>query len=141
MTAPPPPQSHSVQTYSAISNALKLASPLVVSFGITLAVRQFLIPRLLGTERYGELNFADGFAGLFLVAAHLGVDTWLRKELGVTLKSADGIYGGVLVLRTGFLVLLTAVMAVALKLLGRSDEIVLMSVIFGVAQVMMMTQN
>src|SRR5438477_10155313 len=108
MTAPPPqPTSHGVETYSAISNALKLASSLVVSFGITLAVRQFLIPRMLGTERYGELNFADGFAGLFLVAAWLGVDTWLRKELGVTLKNADGIFGGVAAIRGLFTVALT----------------------------------
>src|SRR6185436_12877235 len=120
---PPPPQnSHGVEAYSAVANAMKLASSLVVSFGITLAVRQFLIPRMLGTERYGELNFADGFAGLFLVSAWLGIDTWLRKELGVTLKSADGIYGGVLALRTGFLVVFTVVMAVTLRLLGRSDQ-------------------
>src|SRR5215212_5048373 len=122
MTAPPPPQqNHGLEAYSAVANAMKLASSLVVSFGITLAVRQFLIPRMLGTERYGELNFADGFAGLFLVAAWLGVDTWLRKELGVTLKNADGVFGGVLVVRATMTVVLTAVMAVTLKLLGRSD--------------------
>lgn len=142
MTAPPPPQNaHGVEAYSAVANALKLAGSLVVSFGITLAVRQFLIPRMLGTERYGELNFADGFAGLFLVAAWLGIDTWLRKELGVTLKTADGIWSGVAVVRSVFTVVLTAAMAVTLKLLGRSDEIVAMAVIFGIAQLMLMTQN
>src|ERR1043165_3452013 len=142
MTAPAPhPQSHGVEAYSAVANAMKLASSLVVSFGITLAVRQFLIPRMLGTERYGELNFADGFAGLFLVAAWLGIDTWLRKELGVTLKTADGLYGGVAAVRTVFTVVLTAAMAITLKLLGRSDQIVIMAIIFGVAQLMVMTQN
>lgn len=120
---------------------MKLASSLVVSFGITIAVRQVLIPRMLGTERYGELNFADGFAGLFLVAAWLGVDTWLRKELGVTLKSAQGIYGGILVIRAGFAVVLTTAMALTLGLLGRSDTIILMAVIFGVSQLMVMAQN
>src|SRR3954462_11094646 len=96
MTAPPlKPPTHGVEAYSAVANAMKLASSLGVSFGITLAVRDFLIPRMLGTERYGEVNFADGFAGLFLVFGWLGVDTWLRKELGVTLKSADGLYGGI----------------------------------------------
>ena len=129
------------EAYSAIANAMKLASSLVVSFGITIAVRQLLIPRMLGTERYGELNFADGFAGLFLVAAWLGVDTWLRKELGVTIKSAQGILGGILVVRAVFMVVLTTAMAVTLKLLGRSDAIVLMAIIFGVAQAMTMTQN
>ena len=153
MSAPLPPHTTSLETpddssqatgaqaYSAIANAMKLATSLVVSFGITIAVRQVLIPRMLGTERYGELNFADGFAGLFLVAAWLGVDTWLRKELGVTVKSAQGIYGGILVIRAGFTVVLTTAMAVTLKLLGRSDAIVLMAIIFGVAQAMTMTQN
>jgi len=142
MTAPPPKQtSQGLEAYSAIANAMKLASSLVVSFGITIAVRQFLIPRQLGTERYGELNFADGFAGLFLIVAWLGVDTVLRKELGVTLKSADGLWGGIVVVRTTFTVVLTGAMALALKLLGRSDQIVLLAVIFGVAQLMLMTQN
>ena len=120
---------------------MKLASSLVVSFGITIAVRQVLIPRTLGTERFGELNFADGFAGLFLVVAWLGVDTWIRKELGVTVKSAQGIYGGILAIRAGLGVVLTAAMAVTLKLLGRSDTIVWMAIIFGAAQLMVMAQN
>ena len=142
MTAPPPPQqSQGVEAYSAVANALKLASSLVVSFGITIAVRQFLIPRTLGTERFGELNYADGFAGLFLVIAWLGVDTWLRKELGVTIKTADGIYGGVAVVRGVFTVVFTAAMAVTLKLMGRSDLIVWLAVVFGVSQFMLMMQN
>ncbi len=141
MTAPPKQPSHGLEAYSAVANAMKLASSLVVSFGITIAVRQFLIPRTLGTERYGELNFADGFAGLFLIAAWLGVDTLLRKELGVTLQSADGLFGGITAVRSALSVVLTAAMAVTLKLLGRSDEIVLMAVIFGVAQLMLMMQN
>ncbi|MBK7863675.1 MAG: hypothetical protein IPJ65_34735 [Archangiaceae bacterium] len=142
MTALPPKETTvGIEAYSAVANAVKLAGSLVVSFGITLAVKQFLIPRLLGTERYGEVNFADGFAGLFLVASWLGVDTWLRKELGVTLKTADGLFGGVALVRTVMSVVLTAAMAVTLKLLGRSDTIVAMAIIFGIAQLMLMTQN
>ncbi|MBL8950035.1 MAG: polysaccharide biosynthesis C-terminal domain-containing protein [Myxococcaceae bacterium] len=142
MTAPPPKEStQGVEAYSAVANAMKLASSLVVSFGITIAVRQFFIPRTLGTERFGELNFADGFAGLFLVAAWLGIDTWMRKELGVTLKSADGIWGGVAVVRTVMGIVLTGAMVVTLKLLGRSDEIIIMAVVFAIAQLMIMTQN
>jgi O-antigen/teichoic acid export membrane protein len=143
MTAPPPHPStrSSVEAYSAVANAMKLASSLVVSFGITLAVRQLLIPRMLGTERYGEVSFADGFAGLFLVFGWLGVDTWLRKELGVTLKSADGLFGGIAAMRAGFALLLIVAMALTLKLLGRSPDIVLMATIFGLAQLMVMTQN
>jgi O-antigen/teichoic acid export membrane protein len=142
MTAPPlKPPTHGVEAYSAVANAMKLASSLMVSFGITIAVRQFLIPRMLGAARYGELNFADGFAGLFLVVVWLGVDTWLRKELGVTLKSANGLYGGVAVVRAVLTVVLTAAMALTLKLLGRSNEIIMMGCIFGLAQLMVIMQN
>jgi len=133
--APPHEASH------ALRNALKLAGSLVVSFGITLAVRHFLVPRMLGAERLGELSFADGFAGLFLVAAWLGVDTWLRTELGTTLKRADGIFGGVALVRAGLGVFLTVAMATTLYLLGRPTEIVVTACVFAVAQLVVMTQS
>ncbi len=125
----------------ALRNALKLAGSLIVSFGITLAVRHFLVPRVLGAERLGELNFADGFSGLFLVSAWMGVDTWLRTELGTTLKRADGIFGGVVLVRLGLGFLLTTAMVATLLVLGRPTEIVLTAVVFAVAQLVVMTQN
>jgi O-antigen/teichoic acid export membrane protein len=120
---------------------LKLASSLVVSFGITLALRQLVIPRFLGTERLGELNFADGLAGVFLVAAWLGVDIWLRREMGLSLKSADGLFGGILAVRAVSSLFLTAALAVTLYLMGRSPEIILTGVVFGIAQLASMMQN
>jgi O-antigen/teichoic acid export membrane protein len=144
MSAPLPPgetAKHRVETYSALANAAKLASSLVVSFGITLAVRQLFIPQTLGTARFGELNLADGWAGLFLISAWLGVDTWLRKELGVTLKSANGLFAGVFLVRAALATVFTGALAVTLHLRGRNDETVITAVIFGGAQLMMMTQN
>jgi O-antigen/teichoic acid export membrane protein len=132
---------HRAEAYSAVANALKLASSLVVSFGITLALRQLVIPRLLGTERLGELNYADGLAGVFLVTAWLGVDIWIRREMGVSMKSADGLFGGIFVLRAGLSVVLTASLALTLHLLGRPREIVLTAVVFGVAQLLTMMQS
>lgn len=139
MSEPSAAPHHEAST--ALRNALKLAGSLVLSFGITLAVRHFLVPRLLGAERFGELNFADGFAGLFMVAAWLGVDTWLRTELGTTLKRADGIFGGVVLVRLAIGVVLGAALTVTLVLLKRPNEIVITACIFAVAQLMLMTQS
>jgi O-antigen/teichoic acid export membrane protein len=113
----------------------------VVSFGITLALRQFVIPHFLGTEHYGELNYADGFAGVFLVTAWLGVDVWIRREMGHSFETADGLFGGIFVVRAALSVVLTAALAFTLHLMGRSNEIVLTGVVFGVAQLLSMTQN
>lgn len=135
MSAP----SHEAST--ALRNALKLAGSLVVSFGITLAVRHFLVPRMLGAERFGELNFADGFAGLFLVAAWLGVDMWLRTELGTTLQRADGIFGGIVLVRAGLGAVLTLALVGTLIALGRPTEIIVTAVVFALAQLMVMTQS
>ncbi len=142
MSPEPAPAATRVEAGAAFSNALKLASSLLVSFGITLALRQLVIPRYLGTERLGELNYADGWAGVFLVAAWLGVDTWIRKEIGVSVKSADGYFGGILAVRTAFMLVLTTALGVTpMHLLGRSNEIVITGVVFGVAQLMTMMQN
>jgi O-antigen/teichoic acid export membrane protein len=127
--------------FSALTNALKLASSLVVSFGITLALRQLVIPRYLGTERLGELNYADGLAGLFLVGAWLGIDVWIRKEMGITVKTADGLFGGILVVRASIAVVFTAGLAGTLYAMGRPHEIVLTAVVFGLGQVLMMMQS
>lgn len=139
MSEPSAAPSHEAST--ALRNALKLAGSLVLSFGITLAVRHFLVPRMLGAERFGELNFADGFAGLFMVAAWLGVDTWLRTELGTTLKRADGIFGGVVLVRVALGVVLGVALTVTLMVLERPNEIVITACIFAVAQLMLMTQS
>ena len=64
----------------AASNALKLGSSLLATWGIALVARLY-IPRFLGPDRFGVLNFAEAFTATAFVFLGLGLDTYVRKEI------------------------------------------------------------
>jgi O-antigen/teichoic acid export membrane protein len=90
-------------TFLAIRNALKLGGSLLFTWSIALSIR-LLLPRFLGPERFGSLNFADAFAAAFFITLNFGSDAYIRKEVAVRPSHASDFFGGMFVLR----VLMTA---------------------------------
>jgi O-antigen/teichoic acid export membrane protein len=121
------------ETWTALKNALKLGLSLIASWGISLAVR-FVLPRHLGPELFGVLNFSDAFAGAFFVVATLGIDNYTRREVALRPEHAEDFLGGAIALRLAMTVVLLVVMGGALTLLGRPPEVRTVVYLYGLAQ-------
>lgn len=106
----------------ALVNAVKLTTSLLLTWGVALAAR-LLLPRLLGPERYGELNFADAFAATSFVFLTFGIDTYVRKEVPRRPAHATEFFGGLLVVRLAAAAGLTVIAAAVMALTGRSPEV------------------
>lgn len=117
----------------AVRNALTLGLSLTATWGIALVVRLY-VPRLLGPERFGMLNFADAFTATAFVALNLGVDTYVRKEISVRPEHANDFIGGIIALRLALTILVFAGMEVVLRVTGRGDEVRWLAYIYGVGQ-------
>ena len=117
----------------AIRNALKLGASLLFTWGISLGIR-LLLPRSLGPARFGSLNFADGFSATTFILVGLGADTHIRKDVSVRPAYASEFYGGLTVLRVGLAILVLAGMALILHATGRSEDVTLLVMLFGVTQ-------
>lgn len=89
---------------------MQLGVGLLGSWVIGLAIR-LALPRWLGPEQFGVLQFADVFTTTLLVVTTLGSDTYIRKEVATRPQHATEFFGGTLVLG-----LLLGIVAVALAL-------------------------
>jgi O-antigen/teichoic acid export membrane protein len=117
----------------AATNAIKLGSSLLATWGIALVARLF-IPRFLGPDRFGILNFADAFTATAFVVLGLGLDTYVRKEISVRPAHASDFVGGIVALRMIMLVLVYGGMEIILRYTGRSAEVRMLVYIMGAAQ-------
>ncbi len=117
----------------AIRNAAKLGGSLTVTWGIGLAVRLYL-PRFLGPERFGILNFADAFTATAFVILGFGLDTYVRKEVSVRPAHASDFIGSVMLLRLLLAVLVFAGMEAVLSATQRSEDVRHLVRIYGIAQ-------
>lgn len=114
----------------ALQNALKLASSLVLTWGVALVVT-FKLPKYLGPTFYGHYKYGDQFAMSLAVFLSLGVDTYISREVAVRPKHASDFFGGVLLTRA--LVVLPLVLVAFGFLGGQVAERKLAAVLFGVA--------
>jgi O-antigen/teichoic acid export membrane protein len=113
-------------------NAMKLAMSLTVTWTVALFVR-FPVPRHLGPERFGLLNFADSFSGSFFSVVDLGVSTYIFREIPVRPKHATEFWGGVMLVRTALSAALFAVMAITLAASHHTLEMQATVAIYGLA--------
>ncbi len=119
-------------TKLAAKNAVKLFGSLMVTWGIALGVR-LLLPRYLGPQGFGVVNFADAFTSTLFVLAGFGVDTYIRKEVSVRYQHASEFYGGVTALRMLVALLLFGVTQAFLMLTNRPPETWLVVHLYGVS--------
>jgi O-antigen/teichoic acid export membrane protein len=116
----------------AVKNAARLGGSLLMTWGVALGVR-LMMPRFLGPDGFGPLNFADAFSATFFVALSLGVDTYIRREVSVRPGHASDFLAGTTLLRVVATALLLGVMQVVLVLTGRPPEVRALVFVFGLA--------
>lgn len=124
-------QAHDIAV--AVRNTLKLGSSLLITWGVAMIVR-LQVPAHLGPVRQGHFGFAESFAAMFFTTLHLGVDTYVMKEVSIRPKHASDFIGGIFALRALLSVVLLGAMVLTLRLTGRSTEIQLAVVVFGLCQ-------
>lgn len=126
-----PQRSHEFST--AGRNAVKLAVSLTITWTVALFIR-FPVPRLLGPERFGLLNFSENFAATFFSVIDLGVSTYIFREIPLRPAHASDFWGGLLVVRIALSALLFVAMAGTLAVSHHTLETQITVVIFGLAQ-------
>jgi O-antigen/teichoic acid export membrane protein len=120
----------------ALRNAVKLGGSLMFTWGISLGVK-VLLPRYLGIDAAGVVDFADAFTSTAFVLVGLGVDTYIRKEVSVRPEHASDFFAGVTALRLAIAVLLFAGMQVVLMVTGRPPSTWLLVHLYGAAAFLM----
>ncbi len=123
----------------ALRNGVKLLGSLFLTWGIALGVR-LLLPRFLGPDAFGPVNFADAFTAGFFVLLGFGLDVYIRKEVSVRPEHASDFFAGVILLRVLGTLLLFGVMQAVLVATDRPLETRLLVYVFALAQVFF-TQN
>lgn len=120
---------------TAVRNGLRLGASLLGTWAVALLLR-FLLPRFLGPEKFGALNFAEAFSGTFFVLAGFGLDTYISKEVPVRPAHASDFFGSALLLRLLMGVALTAGLLLTLDLTHRPESLRWMVVVFAAAQLL-----
>ncbi len=116
----------------ALRNAVKLGGSLMLTWGIALAVR-LMMPRYLGPDAFGAVNFADAFTSTVFALTALGVDTYIRKEVSVHPEHASAFFPGVTLIRVLLALVLFGGMQAFLVLTHRPRETWLLVHLFGVS--------
>jgi O-antigen/teichoic acid export membrane protein len=119
-------------TFTAVRNAARLGGSLALTWGVAVVVR-LMMPRYLGPDAWGPLNFADAFTTTFFVALSLGIDTYIRREVSVRPEYASDFLAGITALRVVITVVLLAVMQAVLVASGRPVEVQQLVFVFGLA--------
>lgn len=83
---------------TALRNALKLATSLLLTWGVALVIT-FKLPKYLGPLAWGYYKYGFEYAASLAVFLHFGVDTYISREIPVRPKHASDFFGGVVVAR------------------------------------------
>ena len=119
----------------SIRNALKLGMGLLGSWAVALGIR-IALPRFLGIAPFGEFQFADSFTTAAFVLMCLGVETYTRREIATRREHASDYLGSTLLLSSVIAAAVMVVSLLALRAAGKSDRILTMVFILGIAQML-----
>jgi O-antigen/teichoic acid export membrane protein len=125
---------HAREIALAVRNGLKLGASLVLTWSVALIVK-LQIPAHLGPILQGHFAFSESFAGMFFNLMHLGIETYIVKEVSVRREHASDFVGGVFALRLLMCVAIFVAMATTLYLTGRGPDVQLAVFVFGMVQV------
>jgi len=84
---------------TALKNGLKLATSLVLTWGVALIIT-FKLPKYLGPLFWGYYKYGFEYAATLAVFVGFGVDTYISREVAVKPSHASDFFGGVLLART-----------------------------------------
>jgi O-antigen/teichoic acid export membrane protein len=119
----------------SIRNALKLGMGLLGSWAVALGIR-LALPRFLGIAPFGEFQFADSFTTAAFILMGLGVETYTRREIATRREHASEYLGGTLLLSTVIAAVVMLVSLVALRAAGKTDRVLTLVFILGIAQML-----
>lgn len=119
----------------SMRNALKLGMGLMGSWVVALGIR-LALPRFLGIAQFGEWQFADAFTTAAFILMSLGVETYTRREIAARREHASEYLGGTLALSIAISVVVMLVALLGLRASGKSDQVLVLVLILGIAQVM-----
>lgn len=139
-TAPAAPLSSEAreEVSRAVSNGLKLAASLVLTWGIAVGVR-VIIPRYLGPETFGRYQFADSFTTLLLLFTGFGFETYLKREVSRRVELAREVTAGLLLFRAALSVVLLAGALLVFARLGRPAQVLWLVLVLGLQTAVLMT--
>lgn len=83
---------------TALRNAMKLATSLLLTWGVGIVIT-FQLPNYLGPLRWGFYKYGLEYATALAVFLHFGVDTYISREIPVRPKHTSDFFGGVVVAR------------------------------------------
>lgn len=83
----------------ALRNGLKLASSLILTWGVALVIT-FKLPKYLGPLHLGFYKYGLDYATTLAVFIGFGVDTYISREVAVRPKHASDFFGGIILFRT-----------------------------------------
>lgn len=131
--AAPPSEHVRHEGVTALRNGLKLASSLVLTWGVALVTLRVL-PNYLGESSYGSYIVGDQWGQCLAAFLTLGVDTYISREVAVRPKHASDFFGALLVAR--LLVLLPlALYTWVVWVPGRAPEVQTAGKLFSIAYV------
>jgi O-antigen/teichoic acid export membrane protein len=119
----------------ATRSALQLGLGLMGSWMIGIAIR-LALPRWLGPEQFGILQFADVFATTAMVVSTLGADTYIRKEVSTRPEHATEFFGGTLLIGTLVGACVLAIALPSLAAAGKPSLVLWMVLWVGLAQLL-----
>ncbi|HMS01735.1 MAG TPA: flippase [Gemmatimonadaceae bacterium] len=119
----------------ATRSALQLGLGLLGSWLIGMAIR-FALPRWLGPEQFGVLQFAEVFATTAMIVTTLGSDTYIRKEVATRPEHATEFFGGTLFIGTLVGIVVLALALPTLSHFGKSADVLWIVGWVAVAQIL-----
>lgn len=84
---------------TALRNGLKLATSLVLTWGVALVIT-FKLPKYLGPLFWGYYKYGYEYAATLAVFVGFGIDTYISREVAVRPKHASDFLGGIVAVRT-----------------------------------------
>jgi O-antigen/teichoic acid export membrane protein len=124
----------------ATRSAMHLGVGLIGSWAIGIAIR-LLLPRWLGPEQFGVLQFADVFTTTLLIVTMLGADTYIRKEVGTRPQHASEFFGGTLLIGLCVGALALAIALPSLAAAGKPSTVLWIVAWLAVAQMVVNINN
>lgn len=97
--APPASEQVHQEGATALRNGLKLATSLVLTWGVALVIT-FKLPKYLGPLFWGYYKYGFEYAATLAVFVGFGIDTYISREVAVRPKHASDFFGSVILVRT-----------------------------------------
>ena len=133
-TTVPVPADSGHEVRLAVINGLKLGLSLLGTVLVSLGLNIWL-PRTLGPQQFGQLNFAEALATALFAFTTFGIDTYIRKEVAHRPEHASDFYAGFVLLRLGASVLVLLLMAAILGWMGRDAVVWRLSFLYAGSQI------